>query len=288
MDRLDELISIFLSGGFDSAYRILINDLSSFAPGVMNFMEQLNSGFQWFAVSLCIMLTVWNLCRTSVRLEELKRPETLIRAMFRMIFTYFLVTTSWDIVCGLMSASSSLISIAFSAVGMDAGIHASDFFSVSGNSWITTVLNTTLSLLNFSWIIELILLIAAFCISVVLSVKLNLTVMTRYFKIYSLAAVSSIPLAFFAADDTESIGRGYAHLFVSTCMEGLVIALAMIVFIAYMQSGVDLLDMMGVKSLAAELNFAGLADLGGQILNMLILEGMIKGADQMAQSIISR
>lgn len=289
MDRLDNLISAFLSGGFNTAYNILIRDLASYLPGILNFMQQVNESFTWFAASLTIMLTIWNMCRNSIRLEELKRPETLIRALFRMILTYFAVTTSWDIVCALMTASGQLISVAFTAVGMDVGITAENFFPVSGSeSWWSTFINTVISLVNFSWIIELILFIAAFCVAVTLSVKLVLTVMTRYFKIYLLAAVSPIPLAFFAADDTENVGRGFVHTFIAVCMEGLVIALAMIVFIAYMQSGVDLLDMMGVKSLATELNFGGLADIGGQILNMLILEGLIKGADELAKEIISR
>ena len=126
--------------------------------------------------------------------------------------------------------------------------------------------------------------IIGFIVAVVLSVTLLLTVIGRFFKIYLFAAMSPIPLATFGSESTHSIGQNFLKSFAGVSLEGLTVGLALIVFSAYCQSPVMDLSGLGIFQWigdAAE----EMAYMYSLIFNMLLLLGIIKGADQVTHKI---
>ena len=121
--------------------------------------------------------------------------------------------------------------------------------------------------------------LVGFIVAMVLSVTLILTVFGRFFKIYMFAALSPIPLSTFGSESTQEVGRNFLKSFTAVCAEGLIIGLALIVFTAYSQNPIISFDGLGIfewlGDVAEEITY-----MFTQIFNMLLLLGIIKGADQ--------
>ena len=164
---------------------------------------------------------------------------------------------------------------------MWAGITAPDF----DDTGILKIISNLMAVINpLSQIPSLLLGLIGFIVAVVLSVTLLLTVIGRFFKIYLFAALSPIPLATFGSESTHSIGQNFLKSFAGVSLEGLTVGLALIVFSAYCQSPVIDLSGLGIFQWigdAAE----EMAYMYSLIFNMLLLLGIIKGADQVTHRI---
>ena len=64
----------------------------------------------------------------------------------------------------------------------------------------------------------------------VLSFIMILTVYGRMFKLYMYTAIAPIPIATFAGEPTQNIGKNFVRSYAGVCMEGAIIALACISF----------------------------------------------------------
>lgn len=83
----------------------------------------------------------------------------------------------------------------------------------------------------------------------------------------------------FGSESTQEVGRNFLKSFCAVSLEGLIIGLALIVFTAYSQNpiitfeGLGIFDWLG--TVAEEITY-----MFTLIFNMLLLLGIIKGADQ--------
>lgn len=271
------------------SYGFLTQDLSSFSPGAASVMEAVNGGLQAFSYALLAVLTLWNVVHTATSYAELKKPEMLLKFFLRFALTKYAVGMAWPIVTGIVTVCGALTGSVFVSAGLTdgnawAGITAPDF---GGNSIMDIIASTVGALLNpLAKVPELLLGLLGFIVALVLSVTLMLTVIGRFFKIYLFAALSPIPLSCFGAEDTWHIGRGFLHSFAAVSLEGLVIGLAMIVFAAYSQNPLITFESWGIfnwlGAAAEEITY-----MFTLIFNMLLLLGLIKGADQAVQQIFS-
>ena len=66
----------------------------------------------------------------------------------------------------------------------------------------------------------------------VLSLVMILTVYGRFFKLYMATAIAPIPLSSFAGHPSSSIGTAFIKSYAAICLEGCVILLACIIFLA--------------------------------------------------------
>ena len=64
----------------------------------------------------------------------------------------------------------------------------------------------------------------------ILAFIMILTVYGRFFKIYLYTAIAPIPLATFAGQPTEQIGKSFLKSYAGVCLEGAIIMLACIIF----------------------------------------------------------
>ena len=103
-----------------------------------------------------------------------------------------------------------------------------------------------------------------------------LTVYSRFFKLYLYAALSPVALASFAGEGTSQMGRAFLKSYVGVCLEGAVIVLACIVYSAFASSGTTALG--GGSAVTQVWSY-----LGEVIFNMLVLVGLVKGADRVVR-----
>lgn len=110
----------------------------------------------------------------------------------------------------------------------------------------------------------------------VLAFLMILTVYGRFFKLYLYAALSPVALASFAGEGTSQMGRAFLKSYMGVCLEGAVIVLACIVFSAFAASDTVVL---GGGSVVTQV----WGYLGEVIFNMLVLVGLVKGADRVVR-----
>ena len=110
----------------------------------------------------------------------------------------------------------------------------------------------------------------------VLSFIMIMSVYGRFFKLYLYTAISPLPFASFAGENTSGIGKAFVKSYMGVCLEGAVIVLACIVFSAFAASDTVVL---GGGSVATQV----WGYLGEVIFNMLVLVGLVKGADRVVR-----
>lgn len=104
----------------------------------------------------------------------------------------------------------------------------------------------------------------------VLSFIMILTVYGRMFKLYMYTAIAPIPIATFAGEPTQNIGKNFVRSYAGVCMEGAIIALACIIFSVFAASPPAIAD----SSLSAvNIVWNYVAEL---IFNLLVLVGAIR------------
>ena len=113
----------------------------------------------------------------------------------------------------------------------------------------------------------------------VLSFTMILTVYGRMFSLWMYAAIAPIPLSTFAGEPTSSVGKNFIRSYAGVCLQGVVIALACIIFSAISSSppAVD----TGASVVTAVWTYVG-----ELAFNLLVLVGAIKGCDRIVKEIM--
>ena len=112
----------------------------------------------------------------------------------------------------------------------------------------------------------------------ILAFIMILTVYGRFFKIYMYAAISPIPLATFAGENTQNVGKQFLKSFCGVLLEGGIIILACIIFSVFasqpsIPSGMSPVNI--VWKYVGELCF-----------NMLVLVGSVKMSDRIVKEMM--
>ena len=105
-----------------------------------------------------------------------------------------------------------------------------------------------------------------------------LTVYGRFFKLFLYTAVAPLPLATFAGEPSQSIGKSFVKSYAAVCMEGVVIVLGCVIFSAFAVS-----PTMVEGGAAATMVWSYMGEL---IFNMLILVGSVKMADRVVHEMM--
>ena len=113
----------------------------------------------------------------------------------------------------------------------------------------------------------------------VLSFIMILSVYGRFFKLYMYTAISPIPLATFAGEPTQNVGKSFLKSYAGVCLEGAIIVLACIIFSIFASTP----PVVDTGAAAASMVW----DYIGQfIFNMLILVGAVKMADRIVREMM--
>ena len=116
----------------------------------------------------------------------------------------------------------------------------------------------------------------------VLSFVMILTVYSRFFRLYMYTALAPVPLSTFAGDLTANTGRTFIKSYLGVCMEGAVIVLACMIFSAFTSGGAP--GIVDPDASAVTMVWGYLAE---TIFNMLVLVGLVKGADRIVKEMLA-
>ena len=113
----------------------------------------------------------------------------------------------------------------------------------------------------------------------VMSFIIILTVYGRFFRLYMYTAIAPIPLATFAGQPTQNIGKSFLKSYVAVCMEGAIIILACIIFSLFASSP----PVVDADAAPAAMVWKYIGELA---FNMLVLVGAVKMSDRIVREML--
>lgn len=113
----------------------------------------------------------------------------------------------------------------------------------------------------------------------VLSFIMIMSVYGRFFRLYLYTAIAPVPLASFAGEPTQNVGKSFMKSYAAVCLEGAVIVLACIIFSVFAASP----PVVDADAAAVTMVWSYIGEL---IFNMLVLVGAVKMADRVVREMM--
>jgi len=235
-------------------WSLLTQSPQAFKGGtIWQTIQTVNGAMQGIGYGLLVLFLAIGIFRSSASFRDFQRPEHVLRHFIYFVMAKLAVTYGIDLMVDIFAVCAGIISAAAGSVG---GIDGATVFLASIPLWLVTLLG---------------------CLVItVLAFLMILTVYGRFFKLYLYAALSPVALASFAGEGTSQMGRAFLKSYMGVCLEGAVIVLACIVFSAFAASDTVVL---GGGSVVTQV----WGYLGEVIFNMLVLVGLVKGADRVVR-----
>ena len=246
-------------------WTLLTQSPKAFKGGaIWNVIVNIHGALQAIGIALLVLFFLVGVVKTCGSFAEVKKPEMAVKLFIRFAIAKGVVTYGLELMMAIFDIVQGTISTIMKSAG------------VFGNNK-ATLPKEMISAIEDCGFFESIPLWAVTLIGslviTVLSFIMILTVYGRFFKLYIYTAIAPIPLATFAGQPTENIGKSFLKSYAGVCLEGAVIILACIIFSKFASTAPvidkDAAVVTMVWSYIGELAF-----------NMLILVGTVKMADR--------
>lgn len=243
----------------------------SFRGGaIWTVIQAIHGALQAIGYALLVLFFLVGVIRTCGSLTEVKRPEQALRLFIRFAITKVLITHGMELMLAMLSIIQGIISTVMASGGL-----GSLQTAVLPEEIISAVEECNFLESIPLWAVTLICCLVIW----VLSFVMILSVYGRFFRLYMYTAIAPIPLASFAGQPSESIGRSFMKGYAAVCLEGAVIVLACMIFstMASAQPSVD------TAAAPAAMIWSYMGEL---IFNMLILVGTVKMSDRVVKEML--
>lgn len=228
----------------------------------------INEAMKGIGYGLLVLFFAMGLCQSVASFRELQRPEFALRYFIRFAAAKVAVGSAMGLMTTIFSICGGIIQSVMGHIGGMAGASVT----------IPQEMVNTIERVGFlaSIPLWLVTLLGSLFITV-LSFILIMTVYGRFFRLYFYTALAPLPLASFAGENTSFAGKAFLKSYIGVCMEGVVIVLACLVFSAFMSGSDPTLD---TTLSAVTMSWQYVAE---TIFNMLVLVGLVKGAERIAK-----
>lgn len=263
------------SKGLSTVQTILLTTPEDFAGGQgWAIVTAITGALQGTGYAILIICFYLGVVKSSLTFMDIKRPAVAVTLFLRFLVVKVLVDQGAGLTQMLIRLGQELIATAFSAGGTD----FSELTAMSDD------LTATIQSAGFftSVVMMLLSVIAGMVIAFVVFLVI-LNVYGRFFKIYCVAAISPIPLAFFGGESTQHVGISYLKAFGSVLLEGAVVAVACLIYsaVAGALSGLGLFGSTGTDAFSLLMNYVVTL-----IFQTLLLAATVSGAEQLSQRMI--
>lgn len=221
-------------------------------------------------LALLVLFFVVGVMKTCGSFAELKRPELALKLFVRFVLAKAVVTYGLELMTAIFDMVQGLISTIMTTAG----------FGTTEETVLPQEIVDAVEACGFFESIPLwaVTLIGSLVITV-LSFIMILSVYGRFFKLYLFAAIAPVPLAAFAGEPTQSIGKSFLKNYAGVCMEGAVIILSCVIFSLFASEP----PTVNPDAAAATMVWSYIAEL---VFNMLILVGMVKMSDHIVKEMM--
>ena len=256
---------------FAEIWSLLTTSPQSFQGGsIWKVILNINNTLQGIGLALLVLFFVYGIAKTCTSIQEIRKPEHALRYFIRFTLAKGLITYGMDIMLSLLEIAQGVISTIMTSSGLD---QSAEFMlpddlieAIDKVSFFDSIPLWAISLIGTLFI-------------TVLSFVMILTVYGRFFKLYMYTALAPIPLATFAGEQTQNVGRTFLRSYCAVLLEGAVIVLSCIIFSLFAAAPVSY-----DPELAAATQVWSY--IGGLIFNMLILVGSVKMSDRIIREMM--
>ena len=257
------------NGKLAELWSLLTQSPETFKGGdIWNIINTLAGAMQGIGYGLLVLFFAMGVFQSAAGFKEMQRPEFALRHFIRFAGAKVAVGYSMDIMSAIFKICGGIVGNVMDSMG---GM-------VSAGADLPTDIVDAIEGIGFFesiplWLVSLL----ASLIITVLSFILILTVYSRFFRLYMYTALAPLPLASFAGEGTSSTGKAFIKSYIGVCAEGIIVVLACLIYSAFLSSSTPSVDpSLPAVTMAWEY-------LGQLVFNMLVLVGLVKGADRLAK-----
>ena len=252
----------------------LVSETPQFKGGaIWELAQDINAALQAVGYGLLILFFAISIFRSTANFQDFRRPEHALRYFIRFVAAKTAVTYGMDIMTTLFTICAGIVSTVAGSLGSLTGA------AVTLPEEIKTAIGEVGFLASIPlWLVT----ILGSVFITVLSFVMILTVYSRFFRLYMYTALAPVPLSTFAGDLTANTGRTFIKSYLGVCMEGAVIVLACMIFSAFTSGGAP--GIVDPDASAVTMVWGYLAE---TIFNMLVLVGLVKGADRIVKEMLA-
>ena len=237
---------------------------------IWNVIVGIHGAVQAIGLALLVLFFVVGVMKTCGSFAELKRPEHALKVFIRFALAKAAVTYGLELMIALFSIVQGLISTIMNAAG----------FGAAQETVLPAEIVTAIEDCGFFESIPLwaVTIIGSLFITI-LSFIIIMTVYGRFFKLYIYTAIAPIPLATFAGQPTQNVGKSFVKSYTAVCLEGAIIVLACVIF-----------SMFAATPPVVDADAAPTAMvwkyIGELVFNMLVLVGSVKMSDRIVREMM--
>jgi hypothetical protein len=238
--------------------------------GIWDVILNINGALKAVGLALLVLFFVIGVMKTCGSFAEVKKPEHALKLFIRFVLAKAVVTYGLDIMMAFFRIVQGIIGTTMRAAGIGA----------QNDIVLPDIVRQKILEVDFWNSIPLwaITLIGSLFI-IVLSFIMIMSVYGRFFKLYLYTAIAPIPLASFAGEPTQSIGKSFLKGYAAVCLEGAIIVLACVIFSVFAASPPAVDPSAGAVTMVWSY-------VGELIFNLLVLVGAVKMADRVVRDML--
>ena len=260
------------NGKLSEIWTLLTQTPQSFKGGdIWTVISGIHTAMVGIGYGLLVLFFAMGVFQSAASFRDFQRPEFALRHFIRFVLAKVAVGSCMEIMTAIFSVCGGVVATVMSGMGGSVSTAA----TLPGE--IVTAIEG-LGLLE-SIPLWLVALLGSLFITV-MSFILLLTVYGRFFRLYMFTALAPLPLASFAGEGTAASGKAFLKNYIGVCMEGAVIVLACLIYSAFLSSSTPAAD-ASLPAVTMAWQY-----IGQLIFNMLILTGLVKGADRVVKEML--
>ena len=239
---------------------------------IWGVIVNIHSALVGVGYGLLVLFFAMGVFSSAASFRELQRPEFALRHFIRFLFAKVAVGRGMEIMTAIFAICGGVASTVMGSMGtavtQTATLPAEIVSAIENVGFMESIPLWLVSFLGSLFI-------------TVMSFILILTVYVRFFRLYLYTALSPLPFASFAGENSSAMGKAFVKSYVGVCLEGAVIVLACLIYSAFLSSDAPSVD---TTLPAVTMAWQYLGQLG---FNMLVLTGLVKGADRLVREMFS-
>lgn len=256
---------------FAELWTLLTQSPENFKGGaIWNVIVNIHGTLQAIGYALLVLFFVIGVVKTCGSFVEVKKPEHALKLFIRFAIAKIVITNGMELLLKLIAIMQGVIAKIMSSSGIGA----------SSSTVLPAGIVQAIEDCGFWESIPLwaVTLIGGLFITILAFIMI-MSVYGRFFKIYMYAAIAPVPLATFAGEPTQNVGKTFLKSFCAVLLEGGIIVLACIIFSVFASSP-PVVD--GSASAVTQV----WTYVGELIFNMLVLTGSVKMADKIVREMM--
>lgn len=225
---------------------------------------------QAIGLALLVLFFVIGVGKTCGSFAEVKKPEHALKLFIRFALAKGVVTYGLELIMALFTIAQGIISTIMGSAGSgttsQAVLPQAIVQAVEECSFLASIPLWAVTIIGSLFI-------------TVLSFIMILSVYGCFFKLFLYTAIAPVPLASFAGEPSQSIGKAFLKSYAAVCLEGVIIVLACVIFSVFAASP----PVVDASSSAVTMVWSYIGEL---VFNMLILVGAVKMADRVVREMM--